>query len=332
MTDSACPLCTSVETRFFAHVTDRLLETTGETFSLLECRFCEILFLAPPPSEDDLKRYYPSGYWWSEPGAQQGLLGRFSKSLESIYRRAVLSDHVRFLTNAIRNAPASEGRVTLLDVGCSGGTLLHELSRRGISVRGLDVSEEAVAHASQVYHLDCAVGDLTSSPWRSEKFSVLSAFHVLEHVPNPRGFLESAHESLVEKGRLVLQVPNLRSWQFHVFGPRWYGLDPPRHLINFTEQALVKLLKETGFHLVREKRFSLRDDAAAWVSSLFPRLDPMARMSRRARKGSTVAGSTVLGIFWNFVYFLLLFLAIPIALCDSLWGRGATLMVEAERC
>lgn len=331
MSEKACPLCSTEETGFFAYSTDYLLKTTEKVFSLRECTACGIVFLAPIPSAEELRAYYPSGYWWSETSRAPGFLSNLGKRLESLYRRLVLRDHVRFVLEAARHVSEEGEAVDVLDVGCSGGTLLHELSCRGILGRGLDFSEEAVAHAIRVYQLDCRVGDLTQAPWPGKRFSLLTCFHVLEHVPEPRAFLRAAEAALVERGRIVLQVPNIRSWQCRLFGPHWYGLDPPRHLVNFSDRALIRLLQETGFEIQREKRFSLRDDAAAWVSSAFPSLDPLARAIRKTSRKRQAGEPSALGIFKNFVYFVLLVAATPVALFDSLAGRGATLMVEARR-
>jgi SAM-dependent methyltransferase len=331
MSENTCPLCRKQATGFFALSKDYLLKTTDKSFPLWECRSCGIVFLAPLPPPQELRAFYPPGYWWSEPGAGQGFLSTIGKQLESLYRRLALQGHIRFVLKAAHHARAEGQVISLLDVGCSGGTLLHELSRRGIHGQGLDFSEEAVAHATRVYHLECRVGDLTEPDWQDGRFSLITCFHVLEHVPDPRKFLRSAHAALGEGGRLVVQVPNIRSWQFRVFGSRWYGLDTPRHLINFSDRALTELLQETGFEIIRQGRFSLRDDAAAWVSSLFPSLDPLARMVRKKARLDSQGQPSALGIFMNFVYFLLLLAATPLALCDSLAGRGATFMLEARR-
>jgi predicted SAM-dependent methyltransferase len=81
-------------------------------------------------------------------------------------------------------------------------------------------------------------------------------FHVLEHLPNPRFALEYAKGLLRPGGMLIIQVPNVSSLQARVFGRRWYGLDVPRHVINYTPKALSLLLEEMGFSFhVRTRRF-----------------------------------------------------------------------------
>ncbi len=330
MTDHSCPLCGNQNTVFFSQGKDYLLKTTDQTFYLYHCAPSDILFLSPMPSEKEIPSYYPSGYWWSEKPPTRSFGTSLRKQLESIYRRWVLQGHVRFVMRSVDSMrKGGEGTIELLDVGCSGGTFLFELSRPPLSVKGIDFSAEAIQHARTVYHLDCAVGDLEHSPWKNEKFSILTCFHVLEHIPDPRSFLKSVRRALKPAGRLILQVPNTRSWQFAIFGVRWYGMDTPRHLIHYNERSLARLLEEEGFRVLRRKRFSLRDDAAAWVSSTFPGLDPLARAVRSKGIAGTSAASSLLGILQDFVYFFLWLLALPLAGLDSFSGRGATIMVEA---
>ncbi|MDD5544569.1 MAG: class I SAM-dependent methyltransferase [Acidobacteriia bacterium] len=242
----------------------------------------------------------------------------------------MLQDHIQFILRTVRRLQGESRPIDLLDIGCSSGTLLHELSRRGIPVCGLDISEEAVTYAREVYRLECEVGDLEHFPWKDRTFSIITLFHVLEHVANPRAFLGSVRKRLRTGGVLIVQVPNLRSWQFRCLGRRWHGLDVPRHLVNFPETALKDLLGRSGFQVLRQKRFSLRDDAAALLSSLFPVLDPKGRSVRERSETARAKSSGLSEMFLDFAYFSLLLPAVPLALCDSLAGHGATIMIEAQ--
>jgi len=39
-------------------------------------------------------------------------------------------------------------------------------------------------------------------------------YHVLEHLYDPVAYLDAAHSLLAPDGRLIVQVPNVASWQF----------------------------------------------------------------------------------------------------------------------
>jgi hypothetical protein len=150
-------------------------------------------------------------------------------------------------------------------------------------------------------------------------------FHVLEHLADPRAGLSYAAGLLKPEGGLLIQVPNIASVQARIFGRRWYGLDVPRHVINFSPQALKLLLEEAGFRIQDTARFSLRDNPASIASSLLPWLDPIGRHGRRRNRGALVEGAL------EAVYFGAVLMALVPALAESALGRGGTFWVCAKR-
>src|SRR5205814_1922110 len=55
-------------------------------------------------------------------------------------------------------------------------------------------------------------------------------------------------------GVLWLATPNLDSPGHRRFGPDWFGLDPPRHLVVFGARALADALSQAGFADVAQGR------------------------------------------------------------------------------
>ena len=162
-----------------------------------------------------------------------------------------------------------------------------------------------------------------------ESFDAVTLFHVMEHVANPRAVLNEVSRILRPNGAVILQVPNIESWQFKMFGAKWYGLDIPRHVIDYSKYSMEKLLNDSAFVPSRIRHFNLRDNAPALVSSLFPSLDPVSR-SVRQRKHN-IRESAPLAWARHLMYLLLVIGAYPIALLESAVGRGATVMIEARR-
>lgn len=313
-----CPVCLSSSTRHELTGTDFLFETTPRTFALDVCTACRCLFLNPPPSAEELHSFYPATYWWS--GSRPTAL----KRLESLYRRIALHDHISFIEAA---APT---RRTLLDYGCGSGTLIGLLKRRGFDVLGVDFSEEASRVAAEENGVRVIVApSLEKAGLKEDSFDVVTLFHVMEHVTNPREVLASVRPLLRSEGKLIIQVPNIDSWQFGWFGARWYGLDIPRHVIDYNRQAMAALLSAAGFEVVRIRQFNLRDNAPALASSLLPALDPVSRSIRNRRRGE-VEGS-VSSWFKHLAYLLLVIASYPVARLEAACGRGATVMIEARK-
>lgn len=291
---SPCPICADVRRTPLHTGRDRLYRTTRDAFSLIRCARCGMARLDPVP--EDLARFYPAGYWHRP------------TRLQEIYRRLTIADHVAFARRAL-----GAGR-RVLDVGCGSGLFLNRL--RAPEGFGLDTSPRAAAVAREVYGVEVVVGDLARAPFRATAFDLITMFHVLEHLPDPGAYVEAARRLLAPGGRLVVQTPNLDSWQYRVFGPRWIGLDVPRHLCDFRARDLRRLLEDRGFRILREKHFSWRDNAACLATTVAPAWEPVARASR---------GLPPRGL----AYLALTAAALPFAVAEAACGRGATVMLEA---
>jgi SAM-dependent methyltransferase len=293
---------------------DRLFSTTREQFLVVECAGCRLLRLYPRPEHEQLARYYPAGYWYQPEAAA-------ADRLAELWRRLALRDHLRFARRAL--AAATPGGL-VLDVGCGGGLFLRELAPAAHPVLGLDFSLDAARVAWSANGVPAVCATLAQAPLATASCSLITMYHVLEHLYDPAAYLEAARRLLKPGGRLVVQVPNASCWQFLMFGENWNGLDIPRHLLDFRERDLRLLLEHCGFEVLRAKHFSLRDNPAGMATSIAPGLDPMARRVRGVAEGP------LLKLWKNGLYFLLLAAALPFTLLEAACGAGATIMLEAR--
>jgi SAM-dependent methyltransferase len=294
-------------------LTDRLYGATDEEFDVVECRGCGLLRLEPQPEPGDLKDYYPNLYWAK---------GRTRHGLAGLYRRIVLRDHTRFVLKAIRGMGLPRARI--LDMGCGAGDLLASLRGYGHAGIGLDIAASALQAAAEV-GVPGVRADHSAAPFASGSFDVVMLFHLLEHIPNPDAAIREAWRLLADDGRMILQVPNADSWQYALLGRYWSGLDVPRHLYDFGRHDLEEFLSRNRFAVRRWKFFSLRDNPPALATSLAPWLEPMARRVRRPQRNA------LLRLCADFAYFGLVCACLPFAVAEAVFGRGATMMVEAEK-
>jgi SAM-dependent methyltransferase len=311
---SACLVCGSAGYTPVFHGSDRLYQTTTKQFAVVRCGQCGLLRLDPQPTPEELGRYYPDNYWFAP---DEGTASR----LEEGYRRLVLRDHVQFVAQALGSSTA---RGPLLDVGCGGGLFLGLMRERGFRVVGLDNSHEAAGIAWRRQQVPAMVADLQRVPLRAGSLAALTMFHVMEHLYDPCAYLRAARELLAPDGRLVVQVPNAASWQARLLGRAWNGADVPRHLFDFRDGDMVKILERASFEVLRRKYFSLRDNPAGLASSLAPALDPMARRVRR------VAESGRARLAKDLAYFALVLASMPFAGVEAAFRAGSTVMIEAR--
>ncbi|MBZ5619403.1 MAG: class I SAM-dependent methyltransferase [Acidobacteriia bacterium] len=312
---SACLVCGCERFAPLFRASDRLYHTTAREFAVVRCGDCGLVRLDPQPAPEELRQYYPDSYWFAP---DQSAASR----LEEAYRRLVLRDHVHFVEQALRH---SRARGPLLDVGCGGGLFLGLMRDRGFRVVGLDSSREAAAIAWRRQQAPAVCAMLENAPFPPESLAGLTMFHVLEHLYDPRVYLSSARDLLAPDGRLVVQVPNAASWQFRLLGRSWNGVDVPRHLFDFRDRDVEKLMERCGFEVLRRKYFSLRDNPAGLASSLAPSLDPMARRVRRVKEGGAVR------LAKDLAYFALVVASLPFTVAEAAFQAGSTVMIEARR-
>ncbi len=313
-----CPGCGCIDADRVLHgLEDRLFRMTRRSFELHECRSCSLRFLSPMPAAEELAACYPKGYWV---GPTRGL-GGLGTMLE-VYRRFALRSHGRFVRSALLEQKHRGAFRGMLDVGCGDGSVLATVGE--VRAKGIDRSAEALACVRQ-RGFETHEGTLDDAPWAEGSFSLITAFHFLEHVADVKGTLLQMRRLLTDDGEIVLQVPNCRSLQARLLGRFWAGYDVPRHLVDFDDRTLAQLLGECGFEIVRTNHHCLRDNPTTLVNSLLPSLYPPARVARRRSARGAAA------LVANLAYFGATLLATPWATLESWLGRGASIMVRAKR-
>jgi SAM-dependent methyltransferase len=71
--------------------------------------------------------------------------------------------------------------------------------------------------------------------------------HVIEHLHDPKSILRTCAQLLKPGGQLSIATPNLTSRGHEIFGPDWFGLQSPTHLVLFTPDSLCKVLEAGRF-------------------------------------------------------------------------------------
>jgi hypothetical protein len=100
-------------------------------------------------------------------------------------------------------------------------------------------------------------------------------------------------------------------------------------VIDYSKDSMLRLLSDAGFVPHRIRHFNLRDNAPAFVSSLVPSLDPVSRAVRHRK--NNVKESAAAAWTRHLAYLFLVICSYPLAILESVCGRGATVMIEARR-
>ena len=160
---------------------------------------------------------------------------------------------------ALAGAPPKK----ILDVGCAQGTLALLLAERGHEVWAVDIRQEFLDYAASRHErgaVHFVRGDALSLDF-PERFDVIFANQVLEHVVYPGRVLARVRELLAPGGRLIASTPNhayVRNAlpSFGEIGDparhehRQYTADGDGHFFAYRDDELRRLLVDAGFSRV----------------------------------------------------------------------------------
>ena len=232
--ETACLLCGQRRWQTLVEAQDKQAGTEL-WFAVVQCLECGLCFTNPRPTSACLAHFYPPDYRPHQTKEEKAtlprrLLGRWRKSKPPL---------------------AWQGQGRLLDFGCGGGTFLQQMREHGWQVMGLDTSAETVRRLRHDLGLHVLHGTLPHPELEPQSFDVITMWHSLEHVPDPREVLVEARRLIAPQGRLLVAVPNIDSLAFRTFGPHWFALDLPRHLVHFSPYTLQFMLEQAGFRVER---------------------------------------------------------------------------------
>lgn len=302
MSGNFCSFCRSNQFSFFLESTGVL---DGKNYTLLLCRTCGIVRTAGFKSVD----YSPElNYKYS--GSQKSLF----QKIEFCYIKMRWRHEVLFLKRFLREDAA------LLDIGSGNGLFLNECKNMKIQAEGVEKfidSKFAQNSSPKVYALDIESDELPDND-----YDCVTLYHSLEHLDEPSMVLQKLRRVLRRDGLLLVQVPNIDSWQFRLFKGRWFHLFLPYHRIHFSAGTLKGLLEKNGFSIIHTRHFSNRWNAEGWSASIL-KWNPVYFLKKKSENNKL--------IIQKFIYLLLTVIFIPVSLLESIFKKGGVITLIARK-
>ena len=280
-----CPYCGATgAVPLWRDIADRLGIAPG-LWEFRDCAGCGSALLRPVPREADLLSYYPPAYSFATGLDAGSRLKRCLSALEyALFYRPMYRADARKVVRNTRGSAISRGR--MLDVGCGRGMRLFAFRRLGYEVFGTDFQPEVVESLRTQWGIPAVCVDVNNLDQVFEKksFDIVTAYHVIEHVPDVSGLLRKCHALLKPGGWLAVAVPLRDSLQAAWFKSRWAGAtEAPRHVSIPSREGLREVFRAVGFPEVSIVPDSLLNCAAVLALSLLPHsTTPVAYGERRA--------------------------------------------------
>ena len=248
-----CPGCLSNSTKLYI---------VKHSYPIHRCSNCELRFVYPQPSKEELGKLYSAAYF------SRG--NKYAAALDPKHDPNWLNDQckVEFVKRW-----CSSG--TLLDVGCALGGFLAVAKEHGFKVEGIEIAEYAAAQVRTRLHIKVTNSDIYSAELAPESYDVITLWDVIEHLIDPNLALEKIMRALRPKGYVMFSTGDVSSAWARLTGKRWQLLTPPQHLYFFSQRSIPGLLTRHGFS-VKEIHHQGKWVTAAFV--LFKAQESFGRM------------------------------------------------------
>ena len=243
--NNKCPWCGSENAQ--PHIELKDLFLTQEPFMILECKDCGLLYTTPRPNKDEIGKYYQSDKYYSHQENKEGFIPKVYEKVKSIN-----------LKNKYKIATEKTTRGKILDIGCGVGDFLHTMEQQGWECTGVEPSEDAKAIAKKRIKAQLLPSEEQEN-LSDGSFDVITMWHVLEHVDALRWQIQQLYRLCKPGGRIIIALPNYKSYDGQYYKAAWAAYDVPRHLNHFNEETIVKIFEES--HLKHIKTEKLRWDA-----------------------------------------------------------------------
>lgn len=201
---------------------------------ILECEACGLV------SFDSTDHIHSQFY------ENSGMHGEELKPMEAWLRDTRWDDERRFelLKPLLTNK-------RILDFGCGAGGFL--LNAKNIAAEAIGVELEARVRdhwKSSNITIFPTIDEVES--YSNRRYDTITAFHVVEHLPDPREVLKKLGAMLMSDGRMIIEVPNaddalLTLYDCDAFQRFTYW---SQHLYLFTASTLSTLIKQAGLKVV----------------------------------------------------------------------------------
>lgn len=237
---NTCPWCGAPSEHTFITLQDHFL--SHEPFEIYECDHCHLLFTQPRPAPDVIGKYYKSENYYSHQENKKGFIPRIYEFVKSFN----IKRKVRLAVEGLKPG-------NVLDIGCGVGDFLHALQGQGWSVTGIEPDDDARAIAQKRLGVSLLTPrDYASLP--DHNFDLITLWHVLEHVDDLHSQIQEFQRLLKPGGRLLIAVPDFKSFDAQYYKSYWAAWDVPRHLNHFSPECIVSIFTQQSFqHIDNQK-------------------------------------------------------------------------------
>lgn len=209
-------------------------------FDVTACDRCGLVTCNTPSTQGDYDRYY----------AEQNYSPAYMQKTLRPFEREYFDESVGIISRIVQDSQAE-----VVDVGCGLGFLLEGLATAGYrNIFGLDASAACVDHLNREKGIRAFRGTIFDPVPVTP--SLVTAFHIIEHLVEAKAAVRRLWNILPEGGRILVEVPNTKRLD-EVEPAKPLGYFYFTHVLHLDARHLKNLFVANGFRC-RAEGFRLR--------------------------------------------------------------------------
>jgi len=213
-------------------------------YDVMDCKKCGFIHVHPYPSDELLEKHYSSEYYTKE---KPNYISEYKKDMD--WWKMVYEYRYKIYSNLLKGSNKS-----ILDIGSGPGHFLYIGKNNEWETLGLEPNIDAYNYSKNDLKLNILNTFYKIGMRFEKKYDVINLGEVLEHLKDPKLYMEDLVNNLNTNGLVSIIVPNdFSPFQklVNINSKRkdWW-IHPPIHLNYFTFDSLAKFFKDLGLEIV----------------------------------------------------------------------------------
>lgn len=215
-------------------------------YKILKCERCGLIFSSPVFSPKKLAKLYRKSFC------------NYKDKIPYL-----IKTYIRIIKEAGGDLPKNP---KVLEVGCGNGFFLKALLDLNFTndAFGVEPSSKMALDADPNLQKNIKIDFFKSNLFPKNSFDLILCFHTLDHMFDPKEFVEAAFSMLRKNGKVVVVVHDTEGLSVKIFGEKSAIFDI-EHIYLFNKKTLREIFASSGFKVIKVFNFANSYPLSYWV-------------------------------------------------------------------